>query len=548
MNCIQNILRVGFRSFGWSDRKEAKNQRFIPFASSRLCGQYSASKRRHLSTVLGLMGILLLFASSSFARDYRVDSQKKFDAISQIEMQPGDTILLKRGMQFNGMLAPKGNGAEGEPVRIGAFGRGQLPRINAKGKEIAGLMLKNPSYWEVYGLEITNTDGTDKDQGTLFGIYVLATEVEGTYRHVYIDGCYVHDVNGMVAGKRRGGIHVHVKKLKKTIFDDLRITNNRVEHIGGVGIGNDSSCGGVKLLADSEECNYLWTRVYVGGNRVDTTGRNNVIARVSKDAVYEHNVLANSSRRDTGHSIFCFNTDGIKIQYNEAYGNVGDRNNKDGGGESDRGGFDADYNCVNTFIQYNYSHDNLWFCGIMKRPTRNVVIRYNISQNDRAGIYFYGFDRNKEAENVHIYNNTHFVRKGLDVEVFVEGRTPVNTLFENNIFYFEGKGAWGKNAAGINTTFRNNLYFNIEPHPSETQPIEGNPGFTNPGTGGTDIDLLTMTALRGYGVKVGSPCIDVGLPIIGNGGMDLLKTAVGPNGVDIGAFEFSKTKLSGGKK
>ena len=80
----------------------------------------------------------------------------------------------------------------------------------------------------------------------------------------------------------------------------------------------------------------------------------------------------------------------------------------------------------------------------MKRPTRNVVIRYNISQNDRAGIYFYGFDRNKEAENVHIYNNTHFVRKGLDVEVFVEGRTPVNTLFENNIFYFEGKGAWGK--------------------------------------------------------------------------------------------------------
>ena len=260
-------------------------------------------------------------------------------------MQPGDTILLKRGMQFNGMLAPKGNGAEGVPVRIGAFGRGQLPRINAKGKEIAGLMLKNPSYWEVYGLEITNTDGTDKDQGTLFGIYVLATEVEGTYRHVYIDGCYVRDVNGMVAGKRRGGIHVHVKKLKKTIFDDLRITNNRVENIGGVGIGNDSSCGGVKLLEDSEECNYLWTRVYVGGNRVDTTGRNNVIARVSKDAVYEHNVLANSSRRDTGHSIFCFNTDGVKIQYNEAYGNVGDRNNKDGGGESDRGGFDADYNC-----------------------------------------------------------------------------------------------------------------------------------------------------------------------------------------------------------
>ena len=51
----------------------------------------------------------------------------------------------------------------------------------------------------------------------------------------------------------------------------------------------------------------------------------------------------------------------------------------------DRGGFDADYNCVNTFIQYNYSHDNKWFCGIMKRRNRNVVIRYNVSQNDTRG-------------------------------------------------------------------------------------------------------------------------------------------------------------------
>ncbi|MDF7822651.1 right-handed parallel beta-helix repeat-containing protein [Pontiellaceae bacterium B12227] len=503
--------------------------------------------RAGLCASYAFLWLFFFIASSVSARDYRVDSQRKFDAISQIEMQPGDTILLKRGMQFTGMLAPQGSGAEGAPVRIGAFGRGKPPRINAKGKEIAGLMLKNPSFWEVYGLEITNTDGSDKDQGDLFGIYVLATGKEGTYRHVYINGCHVHDVNGMVAGKKRGGIHVHVKKLKKTIFDDLRITNNRVENIGGVGIGNDSSCGGVKLLEDGFEAENLWTRVYVAGNRVDTTGRNNIIARVSKDAVYEHNVLANSSRRDTGHSIFCFNTDGIKIQYNEAYGNVGDRKNKDGGGESDRGGFDADYNCINTFIQYNYSHDNLWFCGIMKRPTRNVVIRYNVSQNDKLGIYFYGFDRNKEAENVHIYNNTHYVKKGLDVEVFVEGRTPVNTLFENNIFYFEGKGEWGRKAEGINTVFRNNLYFNIEPHPSERQPVVGNPGFVRPGTVGSDIDLMTMAALQGYRLRAGSPCIDVGLPIIENGGVDLLKTALDSAGADLGAFEYQKSKLSMGK-
>ncbi|MGD7652329.1 MAG: right-handed parallel beta-helix repeat-containing protein [Verrucomicrobiales bacterium] len=485
-----------------------------------------------------LLACLLFGAVTCGARDYRVDTQEKFELISGIELQPGDTILLKRGMRFSGMLAPQGNGAEGAPIRIGAFGRGARPRIDAGGEHLAAVLLHNPSYWEVHGLEVTNTNGRDEDQGVLFGIHVLAKGREGIYRHVYINDCHVHDVNGMVAGKRRGGIHVHVRKLKKTVFDDLRITNNRVENIGGVGIGNDSSCGRVKLLEDGVERENLWTRVYVAGNHVDTTGRNNIIARVSEDAVYEHNVLANSSRRDTGHSIFCFKTSGIRIQYNEAYGNVGLKDNRDGGGESDRGGFDADYNCVDTFIQYNYSHDNLWFCGIMKKPTRNVVIRYNVSENDREGIYFYGFERNKSAENVHIYNNTHYVRKGLHVSVFAEGRTPLNSTFENNVFFFDGKGEWGRNAKGINTVFRNNLYHNIEPHSSETRAIEADPRLLRPGQAGAGIDLKTMAGLRGYRPGAGSPCIDAGLPIEGSGGMDVVKTPVDDKKPDIGALEF----------
>ena len=94
--------------------------------------------------------------------------------------------------------------------------------------------------------------------------------------------------------------------------------------VGGVGIGNASSCGRIDFQKERGRLRInLWTKVYVAGNSIDKTGRNNVIARVSKNAVYEYNTLANSSRYDTGHSIFCFNTDGIKIQHNEAYGNVG---------------------------------------------------------------------------------------------------------------------------------------------------------------------------------------------------------------------------------
>ncbi|NQU22810.1 MAG: hypothetical protein HQ567_16145 [Candidatus Nealsonbacteria bacterium] len=481
---------------------------------------------RHYLAAASLL--IVVQGAPCYAKEYRVDSQKQFDALSTATFLPGDIVLFEKGRQFSGMFAPSGSGTERAAIKIDTYGQGSRPRIDAGGKNIAGVLLQNLAYWEVNGLEITNTDGTDKDQGDLFGVYVLVKGMEGVYRHIYVDDCYIHDVNGLVAGKKRGGIHVHVQDCESTIFDDLRITNNRIVRVGGVGIGNTSSCGRIEFRENDTVSHHLWTNVYVAGNFVDQTGRNNVIARASKNAVYEHNILANSSRYDTGHSIFCFNTDGIKIQYNETYGNLGEEGH-------DRGGYDADYNCINTFIQYNYSHDNMWFCGIMKKRNRNVVIRYNVSQNDKKGIYFYGFERNREAQNVHIYNNTHFVRKGLDVQVFPEGRTPINSRFENNIFFFEGRGEWGKNAEGINTSLRNNLYFNIPAHKSDTRPIVADPLFVQPGRAGTDIDLKTMKSLLGYRLKPASPCIDAGLPMAGDGGKDIFGAEVGTGTTGIGA-------------
>ena len=458
---------------------------------------------------LGFLATIIFAActSTGTAAEYRVDSQEAFDALRSQQFLPGDTIRFQRGKRFTGMFAPTGSGSAQAPIVVDSYGQGQLPRIDAGGQFPAAVMLRNVSYWEINDLEVTNTDGTDRDQGTLFGIYGLIERQEGVFRHIHIDGCHVHDVNGLVAGKRRGGIHVHIVNCTKARIDDLRITNNRINRIGGVGIGNDSSCGLVYVRATPVITRNLWTNVYVAKNFVDHTGRNNVIARVSKDAIYEYNTLANSSRFDTGHSIFCFRTDGIRIQHNEAYGNVGAE-------DHDRGGFDADFNCANTFIQYNYSHDNMWFCGIMKRPNRDVVIRYNITQNERVGLYFYGFDEEQDAKNIHIYNNTHYTRRGLKVNVFPEKRTPLNSRFENNIFYFEEKGWWGNDGKEINTHFNNNLYFNIDPHPSDNHhAIVADPEFTKAGHAGTHIDMVDKGSLLGFRLHPDSPAIGRGVTL-----------------------------------
>jgi hypothetical protein len=365
-------------------------------AVNYFCFVLKISRRRHWFFLRILMLLCLSFAHSQ-AETYYIDSQRAFDRLANAEFEPGDAIQFKKGSRFVGMFAPKGRGARGAVIQIGSYGTGDKPRIDAEGRHPAGLFINDPAFWEIDGLEITNTDGSDRDQGALFGIYALADKTEGIYEHFHISNCTIHHVNGMVGGKQKGGIHVHIKDLRESKFHNLRITHNHIYEVGGVGIGNQSSCGNVDVKGSTYTSQHLWTDVYVAHNFIDRTGRNNVIARVSKDAVYEYNRLANSSRASTGHSIFNFNTDGIKIQYNEAYGNVGE-------GGKDRGGFDADYNSANTYIQYNYSHGNLWFCGIMKRSNTNITIRYNVSINDQQGIYFYGFDKEEKVRNIHIYN------------------------------------------------------------------------------------------------------------------------------------------------
>lgn len=469
-------------------------------------------------TLISLLGLGLMMPIQ--AEVVRIDSQDAFARHSGRTFAPGDQILFARGARFSGMFVCAGQGRSDAPIRIGADGDGDRPRIDALGVHPAALLIRNPSFVEVAGLEVTNTDGSTADQGGLFGIHVLADEGEGVFEHVYISDCHVHDVNGEVAGKQRGGIHVHIRDLEASRFHGLRITGNRVERVGGVGIGNNSSCAQLEVRPDgSYDAAHLWTNVYVADNHVERTGRNCIIARASVGAIYERNVLAHSSRFSTGHSIFNFRTDGIKIQYNEAYGNVGP-------GGKDRGGFDADYNAVNTYIQYNYSHDNQWFCGIMKRPNHRVTIRYNVSQNDTEGIYFYGFEGAEQAADIHIYNNTHYVREGLEVEVFPHKRSALNSTFENNIFSFAERGEWGRHQKAPGTRFENNVYVNIAPHPTDPSPVLADPMFVDPGTAGTGIDLETMDALGGYRLQLESPCREGATLIDDNGGQNIMGEAL----------------------
>jgi hypothetical protein len=470
--------------------------------------------------------------------EYYINTQDDFDEWNGFNFPEGSKVLFATGKTFTGQFVLLGSGSKTKPNLAAAYDpkSGEMltewtdnkPVIHGGGKVNSALLLRNGEFWEINNIEVTNSDGTTGDQGDLRGIYVTA-ENSGTMENITIKNCYVHDVNGKVGGKMRGGIHVHVLgDSVKTKFHNLLIDNNVVKNVGGVGIGNQSSWPNI----DTEDY-YPWTNFVIRNNRVERTGRNGIIVRYSINPLVEYNVLAYNSRYSTGHSVFNFNTIGCIVQYNEAYGNTSA--NPD---DIDHGGFDADYNSRGTIIQYNYSHDNNWFCGIMRRGINtDVTIRYNISQNELLGAYLYGFPKETGVKDVKVYNNTHYFGKGKGNRIFVAAgkvRVPTETTFSNNIFYFEDEAEWGFEPDNT-CIFKNNLYYNVTPKGEKA--ITADPLFVNPGSGGTNIDMRYPQRLSGYKLKENSPAIGAGVPVKENGGSDFWGNSLYSSDPDIGAHE-----------
>ncbi len=471
---------------------------------------------------------------------FYIDKQTDFDRLSGTEFPEGSKVLFASGTEFEGQFVLKGSGSEENPNWVGTYdlGSGKVldkwtdnkAVINGLGKVEAPLYLYNGQYWEINNLEITNTDGTLNDQGKLRGIYVVA-ENSGVMNNITIKNCYVHNVNGNVGGKWHGGIYAQVfGDSIKTKFNQLLIEDNVVRDVAGMGIGNQSSWRDI----DTEKY-YPWTGFIIRGNFIERTGRNSIILRNALNPLIEYNVAAASSRFDTGHSIVNFNTINCIVQYNEAYGNTGPE------GENERGGFDADYKSRGTIIQYNYSHDNDWFCGIMRRGINSdITIRYNISQNERIGCYLYGFPTEHGLKDVKVYNNIHYFGKGKGNKIFVEGgkvRHPIETTFRNNIFYFEDEAHWGFEPES-SCFFENNLFYNVSPKGDNA--LTSDPMFVNPGKGKVNIDMRDPDRLAGYRLKNISPCIGEGIPMDKNGGQDFWGNKLTNELTNIGAYESLK--------
>lgn len=462
--------------------------------------------------------------------------------VNQTVFFPGDSLFFKKGGVWTGTFNLKGEGKTGKPIVVTSYGNGtSRPLFNGNGA-LRTIYLKNQQYIELCNLEITNSANPgNKKRGI---------EVENTNRgilyNINIHDNYVHDILGDNTKGQDGSIGIMIV-IKKTgnndtpsWFDTVKIENNIVKTVNRTGIGSSSDW----------RCNPLWScttgagyypiqHMVIRNNYVENAGGDGIIPIASYATLLEYNIVngANVNSGTANAGMWCFA--GVKniFQHNEVY-NV--KTIIDGEG------YDVDFNQDSTIFQYNYSHDNqggfMLLCTNVVGANTNAVVRYNISQNDKARLIMI----NGAVQDAKIYNNTMYLPSGSTTSPIViddwGGTFPSNIYFKNNIFHLTSAGPWvdWSQITGYKSFDYNIVYgAHTAGEPTGTGNLSTDPKLVSPGsgtTGGLISGVLTFGNVDGYKLQTGSPAIGSGsLVVTGSGGLDYWGNAVS-NPPNIGAY------------
>ena len=523
---------------------------------------------------------------------------KTLDKVNALDLEPGDTVLLKKGSVFEDQaltFTKEDSGTAEAPVKVSTYGEGNRPQINTnghglwelnygtpldnqnhkwKGTVSSSILIEDAEYLEIEGLELTNdrNSATDTEKDKAYndayamdrtGVAGVAKD-NGTVDHIVLNDLYIHDVTGNVYNKHmtNGGIYFIVAKPTNegetgiARYNDVQIRNCSLNKVNrwGIAVGYTYQWGQFETgeLPDATMAKYGSSNVVIENNYLNHVGGDAITTMYLDRPLIQYNVSENAAeqinttdyvqqqprldangkeigKQDVGAGrvaagIWPWKCKNAIFQYNECFKTL---NAASGNGDGQP--WDADYG-DGTNYQYNYSHGNtastIMFCG---GNSVNNTFRYNISQNEDMG----PLDPAGNSGNCQVYNNTFYIKDGLNTIWHRSHGNGGPVDMENNIFYFAGDtpvavNDW--NPSG-NKTYSNNLYYNVTNYPNDANPVKVNAGtqvLVNPGSGPDSVatdksarrheDPTATTVFDGYKLAENSPAINAGKVVVDRNG------------------------------
>ena len=254
--------------------------------------------------------VLTIFVAPCLSQDYYVSSSKgnnrndgltaetavkTLDKISSFPLLPGDSILLKRGDQWNERLKLQKSGSPGKPINVDAYGIGKKPQIT-------GVTNIDPGSWE----EVGDTGIYYVHSGRPYGVYEDGVKIIDDNRYNIPDGnktqgnptltggggnwyydsltsrLYYKPTSGVPSdhivqySTQSGGISVDEQSY-------ITIRNINLSYIGGTAIRINAS---EHITVDNCDISYTFERgIHFRNSKGYNAATNNIITQVG-DGIY----------------------------------------------------------------------------------------------------------------------------------------------------------------------------------------------------------------------------------------------------------------------
>lgn len=403
---------------------------------------------KHLNKLLIILLCLMACKSPKRTTNYYFNSEAGMDSnigtspeqafkslykLNDLELKPGDSILLKSGLVFNEPLYFSAKGAEGQPIVISKYGGDKKPHLKGDATYLQMVHIYNSEHVVIRDLEISN-------KGTEIRPYLSGLLVElynyGKAKDITIDNLYVHDVYGsLIKGEGHehkdagGGQAIMIRNVRGngpdsilSCFDGLLVQNCMIKN---------SQRNGIMMWGNWIRKHWFpSTKVVIRNNIIDGVPGDGIVPVGCESPLVEYNIMKNCPLTlpitEACDGIWPWGCDNALIQFNIV---------SDHKSQVDGYGFDSDYDSRNSHFRYNLSYNNyggfLLLCNSGGWPedfsagNSGTVVEYNISIND--GIRSYILE-NKTAYYSPI--------------IHITGPTK-NSIIANNIFYIKKKEKQG---------------------------------------------------------------------------------------------------------
>ncbi|MGH7972882.1 MAG: right-handed parallel beta-helix repeat-containing protein, partial [Limisphaerales bacterium] len=360
---------------------------------------------------------------------------RSLEKINAFPFEPGDRIQFRAGSFWPGPLIISAQGTKRQPVIFESEGVQNRPRIDGADAIEDAVVISNAQHVIFRGFELTNA-GTNSTRPRR-AVHIIGDNA-GTLTNIVVSDLYIHDVNGTQKRKENGGIVFTTRGERvPTRFDGLRIERNIVWRVDRSGIVAQSYHARRNRWFPS-------VHVVIRDNWLGDIGGDGITPWATDGCLVEHNILEGANERAGTYNagIWPWSTDNTVMRLNCV---SGVKTLMDGQG------FDSDYNCHNTLIEFNLSHDNqggfLLICSPgnrnLKENCGNVgtIARYNISRNDGARTFHVS-----AVEHTLVEHNAIYVARDADVQVLLLSDWSgwaEDLDIRNNLFWSDGLARYG---------------------------------------------------------------------------------------------------------